>query len=91
MAEPQAGSMALCRAVCCLSAGSCPPGLARLFPWQKGVNGALQRLFPDMSEGKPLWSPSRQHEGHARALGNIWQWAEVFAIASGRWYCWGPC
>ena len=85
--------IALCRAVCCLPAGSCPAGLAHLCPLQRGGDGALQELFPVMSEGKPSWSPSPgwQHEGHAGTLGNVWQWAEVFAIAAGRWYRRGLC
>lgn len=81
---------------CALPLCRLPPsglGLAQLCPLQRDEGGALRWLFPVMSEGKPSWSPSPgwQHEGRARALGNIWQWAVVFAIAAERWYHWGLC
>lgn len=79
---------ALCR-VCGASAGSCPLDLAQLCPVQRCR--VLQQLFPVTSEGKPSGSPSPgwQHGGYAGALGNIWQWAEVFVFAAARWYLWG--
>lgn len=78
----------LCTVACSLSAGSCPLGLAQLCPVLRGGDGGLQQLFRLMSEGMPSWSPSSgwQHEGHAEALGSIWQQEEVFVIAAGRWY-----